>query len=100
MKCNVVRICPARMYGSSTGRAAIHVNRITVFVIVHIVTVPHVDTKVLSVLQGKAICQEINRYFFNSIRKIIEVDTAQRISLSRHIKLCSSYSKILKKNSR
>jgi hypothetical protein len=26
----VVRICPVRIYGSSTGRAPIHVNRITV----------------------------------------------------------------------
>jgi hypothetical protein len=30
----VVRICPVRMYGSSTGRAPIHVNRITVFVMI------------------------------------------------------------------
>ena len=32
-KYNVVRICPVRMYGSSTGRAQIHVSKITVFVI-------------------------------------------------------------------
>ena len=34
MKYIVVKICPVRLYGSSTGRALIHVNRITVFVIV------------------------------------------------------------------
>ena len=34
MKYIVVEICPVRIYGSSTGRAPIHVNRITVFVIV------------------------------------------------------------------
>ena len=34
MKYSVVRICPVRIYGSSTGRAPIHVSRITVFVIV------------------------------------------------------------------
>jgi hypothetical protein len=30
----VVKICPVRIYGSSIGRAPIHVNRITVFVVV------------------------------------------------------------------
>jgi hypothetical protein len=33
MKYIAVRICPVRMFGSSTGRAPIHVNRMTVFVI-------------------------------------------------------------------
>jgi hypothetical protein len=30
----IVRICLVRMYGLSTGRAPIHANRITVFVII------------------------------------------------------------------
>jgi hypothetical protein len=30
----VVRICPVRMYGYSTGRAPIHISRITVFVMI------------------------------------------------------------------
>jgi len=34
MKFIVVRNCPIKMYGSSTGRALFHVRRITVFVIV------------------------------------------------------------------
>jgi hypothetical protein len=34
MRYIVVRICPVRLYGSSTGRDTIHVRRITVFVIV------------------------------------------------------------------
>jgi hypothetical protein len=34
MKYIVVKICPFRMYRSSTGRAPIHVNRITAFFIV------------------------------------------------------------------
>jgi hypothetical protein len=35
----VVRICPVRMYGSSTGRAQIRVSRITVFVIAQIIII-------------------------------------------------------------
>jgi len=38
MKYNTVRICPVKIYGSSTGRAPIHVNRITLFVIVQNIT--------------------------------------------------------------
>lgn len=34
MKYRIVRTCPVRMYGSSTGRAPIHVSSTTVFVIV------------------------------------------------------------------
>jgi hypothetical protein len=34
MKYTIVRICPVRMYGSSTGRAPIHVSSTTVFVII------------------------------------------------------------------
>jgi hypothetical protein len=34
----IVRICPVTMYGSSTGRAPIHVSRNTVFAMIQNIT--------------------------------------------------------------